>query len=90
MAPATIFSSQATQPSPCSAPSSSPTPHRRGSPLYIAAVAAATAVIEAITVIILSAHYTMDVFAAPFAAYGADEIARRFAPHVDAWLGRLG
>ena len=32
----------------------------------------------------------MDVFSAPFAAYGADEIARRFAPHVDAWLGRLG
>jgi hypothetical protein len=32
----------------------------------------------------------MDVFAAPFAAYGADEIARCFAPHVDAWLGRLG
>jgi len=59
-------------------------------PPWFAAVAAATAVVEAITVIILRAHYTMNVFAAPFAAYGADEIARRFAPDVDAWLGRLG
>ena len=59
-------------------------------PPWLAAVAAALAVVKAITVIILRAHYTRDVFSAPFAAYGADEIARRFAPHVDAWLGRLG
>ena len=58
-------------------------------PPWLAAMAAAIAAIEAITVLILRAHYTMDVFAAPFAAWGADEIARRFAPHLDAWLGRL-
>ena len=64
--------------------------HAHTAPPWLAAVAAALAVVKAITVIILRAHYTMDVFSAPFAAYGADEIARRFAPHVDAWLGRLG
>ena len=57
---------------------------------WLAALGAVIAVAEAITVIILRAHYTMDVFAAPFAAWGADEIARRLAPHLDAWLGRLG
>ena len=45
---------------------------------------------EAVAVIVLRAHYTMDVFAAPFAAWGADELARRLAPHFDAWLGRFG
>lgn len=59
-------------------------------PPWLAALGAIIAVAEAITVIILRAHSTMDVFAAPFAAWGADEIARRCAPHLDAWLARFG
>jgi hypothetical protein len=59
-------------------------------PPWLAAIGAAIAVAEAITVIILRAHYTMDVFAAPFAAWGAEEIARRSAPYLDAWLARFG
>jgi hypothetical protein len=59
-------------------------------PPWLAAVGAAIAVAEAVAVIVLRAHYTMDVFAAPFAAWGADELARRVAPHFDAWLGRFG
>jgi hypothetical protein len=60
-----------------------------GSP-WLAALGIGIAVGEAITVIILRAHYTMDVFAAIFAAWAADVFARHLAPHVDGWLGRLG
>ena len=42
-----------------------------------------------IFVIVLRAHYTMAVFTAVFAAWGADAIARHLAPSVDLWLGRL-
>ena len=58
-------------------------------PPWLAAVGAAVAALEAITVIVLRAHYTMDVFTAVFAAWGADAIARHLAPSVDLWLGRL-
>jgi len=58
-------------------------------PPWLAALGAIIAAVEAITVIILRAHYTMDVFAALFAAWGADVAARHLAPHVDSWLGRL-
>jgi hypothetical protein len=58
-------------------------------PPWLAALGAVVVGIEAITVIILRAHYTMDVFAALFAAWGADVFARHIAPHVDGWLGRL-
>lgn len=59
-------------------------------PPWLAITGAIVAALEAITVIILRAHYTMDVFAALFAAWGADVAARHLAPHVDLWLGRLG
>jgi hypothetical protein len=59
-------------------------------PIWLAVVGAVVATIEAATVIILRAHYTMDVFAALFAAWGADAIAQRIAPHVDTWLAHLG
>ena len=59
-------------------------------PPWLAALGATIAVVEAVAVIILRAHYTMDVFAAPFAAWAADEAARRLAPHLDVWLGRVG
>jgi hypothetical protein len=59
-------------------------------PPWLAAIGAVVAVVEAATVIVLRAHYTMDVVAAPFVAWGADALARHVAPSVDAWLGRLG
>ena len=58
-------------------------------PPWLAAIGAVVALIEAATVIVLRAHYTMDVVAAPFVAWGADVLARLAAPTVDAWLGRL-
>ena len=60
-----------------------------GAPPWLATVGVVVAVLEAVTVIVLRAHYTMDVFTAPFAAWGADVIARHFAPSLDVWLGRL-
>lgn len=59
-------------------------------PPWLAAIGAAVAVLEAATVIVLRAHYTMDVFAAPFVAWAADVVARHIAPTVDSWLGRIG
>lgn len=59
-------------------------------PPWLAVLGAIGAGIEIITVIILRAHYTMDVFAALFAAWGADVLARQVAPQLDLWLGRLG
>jgi hypothetical protein len=59
-------------------------------PPWLAAVGVAVAATEAATVIILRAHYTMDVFAALFAAWGADVLAGKCAPAIDAWLGGWG
>ncbi len=58
-------------------------------PLWLAIVAGIVAAVEALTVIVLRAHYTMDVFAALFAAWGADTLASHLAPWVDAWLAKL-
>ena len=58
-------------------------------PPWLAAIGVGVAVLEAATVIILRAHYTMDVFAALFAAWGANALASRCAPAIDAWLGRF-
>lgn len=60
-----------------------------GAPPWLVGLGLGVAVIEATTVIILRAHYTMDVFAAVFAAWAADAAAGKLAPLVDAWLGRL-
>ncbi len=59
-------------------------------PPWLVVLGGSVAVLEAATVIVLRAHYTMDVFAAPFVAWGADVLARHVAPTVDAWLGRAG
>ncbi len=59
-------------------------------PPWLALTGAIIAAVEAVTVIVLRAHYTMDVFAALFAAWGADVFARHLAPQVDGWLGRIG
>ncbi|MCX6954553.1 MAG: phosphatase PAP2-related protein [Verrucomicrobia bacterium] len=59
-------------------------------PPWLAAIGAVVAAVEAITVIVLRAHYTMDVFAALFAAWGADVFARNLAPPLDVWLRQFG
>jgi hypothetical protein len=46
--------------------------------------------LEAATVLVLRAHYTMAVFVAPFAAWAAQVAAGKLAPGIDAWLGKLG
>jgi membrane-associated phospholipid phosphatase len=46
--------------------------------------------IEAGTVIVLRAHYTMDVVAAILAAVAADSAATWLAPGIDAFLNGLG
>jgi hypothetical protein len=59
-------------------------------PAWLAIAAAVVAAAEAMTVIILRAHYTMDVFAAIFAAWACEHGAAQLAPTIDAWLGRIG
>ena len=61
----------------------------RDGPPWLGALAAVVAAIEAATVLVLRAHYTMDVFAAVFAAWAADVAARQVAPLADAWLAAL-
>ncbi len=52
--------------------------------LTTAAFAVATG--QALAVLVLRAHYTMDVVAAVFAAFGCSALAARLAPAVDSWL----
>jgi hypothetical protein len=58
-------------------------------PPWLAITGAVIAAVEALTVIVLRAHYTMDVFAALFAAWGSDVAARHLAPQIDVWLNSL-
>jgi membrane-associated phospholipid phosphatase len=53
---------------------------------WLAAIAAIVALGEMILVLVLRAHYTMDVVAGAFAAFFAAAVAGRLAPAVDAWL----
>lgn len=46
------------------------------------------AAVEIFAVLVLRAHYTMDVFAAILAAYWASSVALRLAPPCDDWLAR--
>jgi hypothetical protein len=55
-------------------------------PPWLAAIGVGVAGLEAATVLVLRAHYTMDVFVAPFAAWAAQVTAGKLAPTVDAWL----
>lgn len=55
-------------------------------PPWIAAAAAIIALGEAVTVLALRAHYTLDVIAGIFAAFLAAAIATTLAPALDAWL----
>jgi membrane-associated phospholipid phosphatase len=55
-------------------------------PTWLAIVAAVVALGEILVVLVLRAHYTLDVVAGAFAAFFAAALAGRFAPMVDAWL----
>lgn len=59
----------------------------RSGPPWLAAAAAAVAVLEAGAVLVLRAHWTMDVLAGILAAVLGDALAARAAPLVDGWLG---
>ena len=58
-------------------------------PHVAALVVTGIAFIEMAVVIIFRAHYTADVFAAAFAAWGAELIAQHVSPTIDLWLHRL-
>jgi membrane-associated phospholipid phosphatase len=62
---------------------------RWGGPAW-AAVGAALAAFECATVIVLRAHYTLDVFTGAVTAFAAAVVADRLAPDCDAALVRLG
>jgi len=58
-------------------------------PPWLGALAIAVALLEAATVLVLRAHYTMDVFTAAVTAWCAHAVGRAAAPGVDAWLAGL-
>jgi hypothetical protein len=55
-------------------------------PPWLAVAVALVAVAEAAVVIVLRAHWTLDVVAAALAALACDALAAAAAPAVDAWL----
>jgi hypothetical protein len=55
-------------------------------PSWLAVIAGAIALGEVIIVLVLRAHYTLDVVAGAFAAFFAAVVAHGLAPAVDAWL----
>ncbi len=59
-------------------------------PPWSAIVAVAVALLEAAVVLVLRAHYTMDIVAAALAAWCAWSFGGALAPAFDAWLAALG
>ncbi|MFM1561913.1 MAG: phosphatase PAP2-related protein [Roseibacillus sp.] len=55
-------------------------------PPWFAVLVAVIAIGEMFTVLVLRAHYTMDVLAGVFAAFLAADMAGRLSPMVDSWL----
>ena len=55
-------------------------------PWWLGAIAVLVALGEAVIVLVLRAHYTLDVIAGAFAAWFAADMAARLAPCVDGWL----
>jgi membrane-associated phospholipid phosphatase len=55
-------------------------------PPWLAVIAAAIALGEMLIVLVLRAHYTLDVVAGAFAAFFAAEVSSRLSPVLDAWL----
>jgi hypothetical protein len=58
-------------------------------PPWLVAATCAIAALEAFVVLVLRAHYTMDVIAAACAAWCAWSLGGAAAPAVDAWLATL-
>jgi len=55
-------------------------------PIWLALAAAIVALGEVLIVLVLRAHYTLDVVAGALAAFVAADAAGRLAPMVDGWL----
>jgi membrane-associated phospholipid phosphatase len=55
-------------------------------PPWLGVVVGCIAVGEMLTVLVLRAHYTMDVLAGALAAFLAALVAGRLSPYVDAWI----
>jgi len=55
-------------------------------PAWLAAIAASIALGEMVIVLVLRAHYTMDVVAGALAAFLAAALAGKLSPVVDGWL----
>lgn len=55
-------------------------------PWWLGAAAVVVAIGEVVIVLVLRAHYTMDVITGAFAAWFAADLAGRIAPFVDSWL----
>jgi hypothetical protein len=55
---------------------------------WLTAVAVAVVIFEIATVLILRAHYTMDVFTGGIAALWVATVCDKIAPRIDGWLGR--
>ena len=55
-------------------------------PPWLAALAAVIALGEMVIVLVLRAHYTLDVLTGAFAAFLAADVAGRLSPAVEAWL----
>jgi membrane-associated phospholipid phosphatase len=55
-------------------------------PTWLAIAAAIVASGEILVVLVLRAHYTLDVVTGAMAAYLAAEIAGKIAPAIDWWL----
>ena len=55
-------------------------------PVWLAVIAASIALGEMLLVLVLRAHYTLDVVAGALAAFFAAEVAGRLSPALDAWL----
>jgi membrane-associated phospholipid phosphatase len=55
-------------------------------PAWLAVIAVVIALGEMVIVLVLRAHYTLDVVAGALAAFLAAEVAGKLSPAVDAWL----
>jgi len=55
-------------------------------PPWLAVIAACIALGEVVIVLVLRAHYTLDVLAGAMAAFLAAEVSAKLSPVVDAWL----
>ena len=55
-------------------------------PVWLAVAAGVIAFGQAVIVLVLRAHYTLDVIAGAFAAFLAANVAAMLAPSLDAWL----